>query len=584
MNFKNNPLLTRIAVGFVAIVTVLVVVIGATLIWATNSIVQYSYMEKATLTAQELVQNIDVTAYEELAKNPEEGALYYELQEQLTLMLEHNPITYIYVAGPPKAGEEKATTLVDAGDLNSDDTYAIGEPIDGVYYDKIVEGFEQHGSFSEHDYMDELGDLISSYVPLENKNGEVFALLGVDDSLVSISSIQKRALEALMPVVFTVIVVLSAVIMACLGVYLYKLLSPISSMREATFSLQKGDLRTAENTMARVNLSKNTSITLFGRTYHLAITALKGMIQRLYRVGGDVTNATYAMNDVANTIETSTAQLGDSMTMIDKQVQHQHALSADMLQSMDTMSQQIMTVTTEVQNAVTHLRETAQLIERSTHHTAAVSTNVQHMSETVEATAHDVETLGERYRDIEAIVDVIQGVADQTNLLALNASIEAARAGEHGKGFTVVAEEVKKLAQQTKYSTDDIRQHINSFKQMTETVLTNMQSTTTQVTKGAEEVQSISEELSHILVETDHVMQNVQSVVQTTETIQQTAKDVSYSITQSTAAGEVVVTSLHDVHNTSVLQQQSVNKLHETCEQLTETVKLFEETLQQYNV
>ena len=387
-----------------------------------------------------------------------------------------------------------------------------------------------------------------------------------------------------MPVVLTIIVVLSAVIMACLGLYLYNLLSPISSMREATFSLQKGDLRTAENTIASVNLSKNTSITLFGRTYHLAITALKGMIQRLYRVGGDVTNATDAMNDVANTIETSTAQLGDSMTMINNQVQHQHKLSANMLQSMDTMSQQITTITTEVQNAVTHLHETAQLIERSTHHTASVSTNVQHMSATVEATAHDVETLGERYRDIEAIVDVIQGVADQTNLLALNASIEAARAGEHGKGFTVVAEEVKKLAQQTKHSTDDIRQHIDRFKEMTETVLTNMQSTTTQVTKGAEEVQSISEELSHILVETDHVMQNVQSVVQTTETIQQTAKDVSRSITESTAAGEVVVTSLQDVHNTSLLQQQTVEKLHETCEQLTETVKLFEETLQQYKV
>ena len=177
MSFKNNPLLTRIAVGFVAIVTVLVVVIGATLIWATNSIVQYSYMEKATLTAQELVQNIDVSAYEQLAKNPEENALYYELQEQLTLMLEHNPITYIYVAGPPKEGEEHATTLVDAGDLNSGDTYAIGEPIDGVYYDKIVSEFEKEGSFSEYDYMEEFGDLISSYVPLENKTAKCLRCL-----------------------------------------------------------------------------------------------------------------------------------------------------------------------------------------------------------------------------------------------------------------------------------------------------------------------------------------------------------------------------------------------------------------------
>jgi methyl-accepting chemotaxis protein len=118
---------------------------------------------------------------------------------------------------------------------------------------------------------------------------------------------------------------------------------------------------------------------------------------------------------------------------------------------------------------------------------------------TVASASDDVFQLGQRSDEIGTIIAVIRGIAEQTNLLALNAAIEAARAGEQGRGFAVVADEVRKLAEKTGSATEEISQMIGGIQTQVKQTVVSMEESRNHVQAGVGRAEKAGQSLAEIL-------------------------------------------------------------------------------------
>jgi methyl-accepting chemotaxis protein len=191
---------------------------------------------------------------------------------------------------------------------------------------------------------------------------------------------------------------------------------------------------------------------------------------------------------------------------------------------------------------------------------------MQRIQESVTRSSQCVDELGERSEDIGRMIQIINDIADQTNLLALNAAIEAARAGEHGRGFAVVADEVRKLADRTQKATAEIAQSIKLIQDQTKDAVNAMQDGGEQVRTGAELSAKAGEDLQRIVKSAGNVTTMV-------GTIATAAAEQSSTTEQVSRALEEIARVTGDTQQSTRDSLEAIQTLNAKAEQLAKLIR-----------
>ncbi len=209
----------------------------------------------------------------------------------------------------------------------------------------------------------------------------------------------------------------------------------------------------------------------------------------------------------------------------------------------EEMSATIVQTSSNTSDAVRLSEQAKQATERGKSVVINTVDGLQNISQVVSESAQSMLELGRTVAQIGSVVEVINDIADQINLLSLNASIEAATAGEYGKGFSVVANEVKNLAENTTKSTMEISAMIEKIQRAMANAIRAMERGTSEVEKGRELGQRTSDSFDEILRANEHVREMITSISVSTQQQSHSAEEISKNIenianiTRDTAQG-----------------------------------------------
>ena len=424
----------------------------------------------------------------------------------------------------------------------------VGTKASAAVIDQVL---KQGGKFNGH--AEVLGNqYLCGYHPLKSADGKVIGMLFAGIPTEEINAIQNKFI---MSIAFAVIVLL-LIVVALSWAAVNKVMNTMEVVNNRMFDIGSGDFR-----------GDDLDVTSSDEIGQLAVAANK-LKKSLRDLMANVSSSSERLAAASEELTANASDTTKTITNVANAVISMAESAGEQCNELVGVASQTDGMTNEMKNmydASQEMKKTAQSSREGVDEgRAAVNeavSSMQQMASQMEEASQVVSTLGDRSKEIGQIVESISAIADQTNLLALNAAIEAARAGEAGRGFSVVAEEVRKLAEQSGEAASNIASLIGGIQKDTDAAVAAMERQNLAVQSSSEVVNRAGEAFAKIdgrvnelygHIETaiksiNHATASSQHVTESVQKIQELANGVTDKSQNVSAATEEQASVMHQI-------------------------------------
>ncbi|MBF0593094.1 MAG: methyl-accepting chemotaxis protein [Nitrospirae bacterium] len=440
--------------------------------------------------------------------------------------------------------------LQEMASANKEDTWKIDRSANALRYMRAVylqkECLLCHGTVSDYpegNGLDPIGIKMEGWKEGSQNGGfEIIAdLKPMQDSVYSI------LIET---------IVFGTILIAIVLVVIYMLvkafaITPVRRIRGLMAQVAEGDLTVVAEAQS------HDDIGMLAESLNTMVTSFNTMINQIL----------YSSHSVVETVK--------SLRLVAEK-------TSNGVQSQSDQAAQIATAAEEMSQTINDIARNAAIASETSGETMTIANEGKQIAEGAVQTVNEVSSstrelaimidkLNHRVSEIGEIVTVINEIADQTNLLALNAAIEAARAGEHGRGFAVVADEVRKLAERTIKATAEISKKIGAVQSESQQTTKSMQEATTEVVKATDFIKNVGASLNAIVEAVHKVSDQI--------TLIATAVDEQSAVSEEVARNiEKTLNIAKDIEHMSAEVMNDVNSLSGVAQELRQTTSGFKTT------
>ena len=377
----------------------------------------------------------------------------------------------------------------------------------------------------------------------------------------------------------TMIIVLVLVLLITIGVVAYLMREIKSGVNAVLKGAKEGEAR---NLAYRIPVDRSDEFGHIAASFNHMFDEFRDMTKEFQASADIVDQSAIQLTETAEQSAEATQSIAQSITEVAGSTQEQMDYVTKTKEEVDAFSEGVDKSLATMNTIRRHVEVTTQMTQEGGKLVQATVEQMHSIADTVEHSSAVIEKLGERSKEIGAIIDTISGIAEQTNLLALNAAIEAARAGEHGRGFSVVAEEVRKLAEESQGAATKISDLIAAIQKETGAAVSAMETGRAEAEKGRANVQSTGEGFKAIMERIEGIHSDTQLIMGTIQDIDESGKKIVGYTDNIHGSSQKISSSTETVSAAAEEQSAGMEEIAASSRQLAEQAQKLKDALSKF--